>query len=56
MVMVSKLSNFSDQLSENDELREFKLSGSDCNPLSITMDIYINKIFHVIYLLVVVFD
>ena len=30
MVMVSKLSNFPDKLSENDELREFKLSGSDC--------------------------
>ena len=30
MVMVSKLSNFPDELSENDELREFELSGSDC--------------------------
>ena len=31
MVMVSKLSNFPDELSKNDELREFELSGSDCN-------------------------
>ena len=30
MVMVTKLSNFPDELSENDELREFELSGSDC--------------------------
>ena len=30
MVMVSKLSNFPDELSENDELKEFELSGSDC--------------------------
>ena len=30
MVMVSKLSNFPDELSENDELREFEISGSDC--------------------------
>ena len=30
MVMVSKFSNFPDELSENDELREFELSGSDC--------------------------
>ena len=30
MVMVSKLSNFPDELSENDELREFKLRGPDC--------------------------
>ena len=29
MVMVSKLSNFPDELSENDELRKFELSGSD---------------------------
>ena len=29
MVMVSKLSNFPDELSENDELREFKISRSD---------------------------
>ena len=29
--MVSKFSNFPDELSENDELREFELSGSDCN-------------------------
>ena len=37
MVMVSKLSNFPDELSENDELREFELSGSDC-----TTEIYTN--------------
>ena len=30
MVMVSKFSNFPDELSENDELREYELSGSDC--------------------------
>ena len=30
MVMVSKFSNFPDELTENDELREFELSGSDC--------------------------
>ena len=30
MVIVSKFSNFPDELSESDELREFKLSGSDC--------------------------
>ena len=28
--MVSKFSNFRDELSENDELREFELSGSNC--------------------------
>ena len=31
MVMVSKFSNSPDELSENDELREFELSGSDSN-------------------------
>ena len=31
MVMVSKFSNFPDKLSENDELREYELSGSHCN-------------------------
>ena len=30
MAMVSKFSNFRDELSENDELREFELRGSDC--------------------------
>ena len=30
MVIVSKFSNSPDELSENDELREFELSGSDC--------------------------
>ena len=30
MVMVSKFSNFPDELSENDELREYELSGFDC--------------------------
>ena len=33
MVMVSKFSNFPDKLSENDELREFELSRSDCRLL-----------------------
>ena len=28
--MLSKFSNFPDELSENDELREYELSGSDC--------------------------
>ena len=31
MVMVSKFSNFPDELSKNDELREFELSGSNCS-------------------------
>ena len=31
MVMASKFSNFPDELSENDELREFKLSRYDYN-------------------------
>ena len=30
MIMLSKISNFPDQLSENDELTEYELSGSDC--------------------------
>ena len=30
MVMVSKFSNFPKEFSENDELREYELSGSDC--------------------------
>ena len=30
MVIVSKFSNFPDELSENEELREYELSGSDC--------------------------
>ena len=30
MVMISKFSNFPDELSENDELREYELSGFDC--------------------------
>ena len=30
MVMVSKFSNFPNELSENDEIREYKLRGSDC--------------------------
>ena len=30
MIMVGKFSNFPDELSKNDELREFELSGSDC--------------------------
>ena len=28
--MLSKFSNFPDELSENDELREYELSRSDC--------------------------
>ena len=30
MAMVSKFSNFPDELRENNELREYELSGSDC--------------------------
>ena len=30
MIMLSKSSNFPDELSENDELSEYELSGSDC--------------------------
>ena len=30
MIMLSTLSNFIDELSENGELREYELSGSDC--------------------------
>ena len=30
MVMVPKFSNFHDESSENDELREYELSGFDC--------------------------
>ena len=29
--MVSRFSSFPDELSKNDELREYGLSGSDCN-------------------------
>ena len=29
MMMLSKFSNFPDELSENDKLREYELSGSD---------------------------
>ena len=29
-IILSKFSNFPDELSKNDELREHKLSGSDC--------------------------
>ena len=30
MIILSKFSNFPDELSKKDELREHKLSGSDC--------------------------
>ena len=30
MKMLSKFSNFPNELSKNDELREYELSGSDC--------------------------
>ena len=30
MIMLSKFSNFPDELSENDKLREYELSGSNC--------------------------
>ena len=53
MVMVSKFSNFPDELTENDELREFELSGSDCivlnyRPISllITTSKVLEKITH----------
>ena len=32
MIMLSKFSNFPNELSENDELREYELSRSDCTP------------------------
>ena len=31
MILPSQFSNFPDELSENDELREYELSGSDCS-------------------------
>ena len=31
MIMLSKFLNFPDELSENDEFREYELSGSDCS-------------------------
>ena len=33
MIMLSKFSNFSDELSGNDELREYELNRSDCTIL-----------------------
>ena len=30
MITLSKFSNFRNELSENDELREYELSGSEC--------------------------
>ena len=36
MIMLLKFSNFPGKLSENDELREYELSGSDCT-LSLTV-------------------
>ena len=30
MIMLSRFSKFPDELSKNDELREYELSGSDC--------------------------
>ena len=41
MVIVSKFSNFPDELSENDELREFELSGSDCTKVRNKQDTHI---------------
>ena len=32
MITPSKFSNFSDELTKNDELSEYKLSGSNCLP------------------------
>ena len=31
MIMLSKFSNFPNELSKNDELREYELRGSDCS-------------------------
>ena len=31
MILLSKFPNFPDELNENDQLREYELSGSDCN-------------------------
>ena len=33
MVMVSKFSNFPDKSSENNELKDYELSGSECSTL-----------------------
>ena len=38
MIMLSRFSKLPDELSENDELREYELSGSDC--IAHTYDIY----------------
>ena len=45
MILLSKLSNLPDELSENDELREFELSGSDCiaQPVNIYKGVLNNK-------------
>ena len=40
MIMFSKFSNFPDELSKNDELREYKLSGSDCSCLTERHDMH----------------
>ena len=34
-IMLLKFPNFPDELSDNDELREFELSGSDCTCVQI---------------------
>ena len=39
MITLSKFSNFPDELSENDELRKYELSGSDC-VLTLIVDIW----------------
>ena len=39
MIMLSKFPNFPDELSENDELREYELSGSDSNCLDKIMQL-----------------
>ena len=49
MVMVLKYSNLLDELSENDDLREYKLSGSNCTDLKKShhfVDNLLVKLFH----------
>ena len=42
MVMVPNFSNFPDELSENDELGEHELNGSDCNQIPSAKKFYNN--------------
>ena len=37
MILLSKFPNFPDELSENDKLRGYELSGSDCTDIEYTI-------------------